>query len=649
MRTTIAALLAAMTLALGACGGGGGGTDESAQGCTPTMADPDACAPKLQLALIDGAGAATTQVWPDQSGTLRAVIKDGNGVPVPDIVVTFTSTDENGSFVPASGTALTGADGVAQVGLPAGPLAGAFTASASASVDGRALDSSVNYAVAFPVLTFGAMQINPSPLSAGGNASISVTVMNGDAPYMTPVAVSFTSSCVAAGKATMDAQVTTRNGVATASYSDKACAAIDTITASVTLGGATVTQTGALSVMSASAGSIKFVGTDTPNIALKGTGGVGRQEFAVLTFQVFDDTGHPAVGKGVDFAFSYPDHAEEVFGLELKPDHSTTDAEGKVTTTVFAGTMPTSVRVKPSITDAPAITTLSNLLVVSTGVPDQKHFSLSTVTGNCEGWNFDQLCSRVSVRMGDHFGNPVPDGTAVSFTAEGGTIDASCVTVSGACTVNLYSGNPRPNGGRVTVLAYALGEEDFFDADGDNVFDSGKGDSYTEKSPDIFRDDDESGAWTAGESCVGPNRSGDCATPGDGKYNGVLGIQSPETLYVSSQLVQVFSASQADIRFSTAHLTCSGDTAEIQVSVRDVNGNLMPAGTTISFTALFGLSSAPVVPNDIAVPNVVLAMNEPMLIPTYTATVGCAGGSGTLTATVTTPNKVVTYASIPIN
>jgi hypothetical protein len=36
-------------------------------------------------------------------------------------------------------------------------------------------------------------------------------------------------------------------------------------------------------------------------------------------------------------------------------------------------------------------------------------------------------------------------------------------------------------------------------------------------------------------------------------------------------------------------------------------------------------------------------------IPDYTVTVGCAAGGGTLTATVTTPNKVVTYASIPIN
>ncbi|MGM9490607.1 hypothetical protein [Ideonella sp. YS5] len=651
MRTMIAAVLAAVTLALSGCGGGGGGSDETAQGCTPTMADPDACAPKLQLVLTDAAGAETTQVSPDSAGVLRAVLKHGDGAPIPNVVVTFTSTDKGGAFVPASGTALTGADGVAQVGLPAGPLAGAFTVSASASVEGRALSSPVNYAVTFPVLTFSPIEISPSPLSAGGSASVSVTVMKGDAPYTTPLSVSFTSSCVNVGKATLDAQVTTRNGVATASYADMACAAVDTITASVTLGGATVTRSGDLTVMSASAGSIKFVGTDTPNIALKGTGGVGRQEFAVLTFQAFDDTGHPAVGKGVDFEFSYPSHAEDVFGLKLGPTHATTDADGKVTTTVFAGTIPTSVRVKPSISDSPDITTLSNLLVVSTGVPDQMHFSLSTETGNCEGWNFDQLCSRVKVVMGDHFGNPVPDGTAVSFTAEGGVIDPSCVTTTGTCTVELHSSNPRPAGARVTVLAFALGEEDFFDADGDNVYDAA-GDSYTEKSPDIFRDDNENAAWTAGEPCVGPNASGDCATPGNGQYDGVLGIPDPnkrQTLYVSSQLVQIFSASEADIRFSPAHLSCSGDTADFQVTVKDVNGNLMPAGTTISFTALFGIYSAPVVPNNIAVPNVVLAMGEPMLIPTYTATVGCAGGSGTLTATVTTPNKVVTYASIPIN
>ena len=32
------------------------------------------------------------------------------------------------------------------------------------------------------------------------------------------------------------------------------------------------------------------MGADTTNIALKGTGGAGRQEFSTLTFQVFDQT-----------------------------------------------------------------------------------------------------------------------------------------------------------------------------------------------------------------------------------------------------------------------------------------------------------------------------------------------------------------------
>lgn len=651
MRTTIATMLAALALALSGCGGGGGGSEQAVGGCTPTMANPDACAPTLQLTLTDSEGSDTTQVSPDSPGTVTASVKDGNGDPIPNVVVTFTTTDEEKVFVPASGTALTGVDGLAQVGMPAGPLAGAFTVSASASVDGRALISSVNYAVAFPALSLSALDIGPSPLSAGGNASVSVTVMSGGTPYTTPLSVSFASSCAAIGKATIDQQVTTRNGVATASYSDKACAAVDTVTASVTLGGTTVTQTGSLTVLAASAGSIKFVGADTPNIALKGTGGVGRQEFAVLTFQAFDDTGHPAVGKGVDFVFSYPPHgvSESVFGLKLSPEHATTNAEGKVTTTVFAGTIPTSVRVRPSISDAPDITTLSNLLVVSTGVPDQAHFSLSTQTGNCEGWNFDQLCSRVKAQLGDHFGNPVPDGTAVNFSVEGGFIGASCVTVAGVCEVDLLSSSPRPTDGRVTVLAYALGEENFFDANGDNAFNGS--DTFTDKSPDIYRDDDENGAWAAGEACVGPNTSHDCATPGDEQYNGVLGIHpSPQTLYVSAQLVQTFSTSDADIAFGTGHLICpAGGTADFQVTVKDLNGNLMPAGTKISFSALFGVFSAPVIPNDIPVPNVVLGLDDRPLIPNYTATVGCGGGSGTLTVTVTTPNKRETYASIPIN
>jgi hypothetical protein len=336
--------------------------------------------------------------------------------------------------------------------------------------------------------------------------------------------------------------------------------------------------------------------------------------------------------------------------------------------------MPTSVRVVASVRgSAPLITTVSNMLVISTGVPDQRHFSLSSAIGNCEGWNFNQPCSTITATLGDHFGNPVPDGTAVNFTTEGGIIDASCVTGSlpppgatpsgqstnsqvgpgsGSCSVLLRAGSPRPENGRVTVLAYAIGEEDFNDMNGNNVFDGG--DSYVDKSPDIFRDDDENGIWTPGEPCIGLNRNGLCSTPGDGNYNGVLRmpqVLAPQTLYVSAQLVQTFSGNDASASFAQTTAACSpGSTADVQVRLTDRNGNLMPAGTTIDFQTLFGTNGGIVTPASIKVPNVVLAVGETLIIPTYTVTVGCLAGIGKLMATVTTPNtKTITLASTAIN
>ena len=87
--------------------------------------------------------------------------------------------------------------------------------------------------------------------------------------------------------------------------------------------------------------------------------------------------------------------------------------------------MNTPVRVTATIRGtSPAVTSTSDQLVISTGIPDQNSFSLSTSIFNVEGANFDgcpsNIGSTVSVCLGDHFNNPVPDGTAVSFTAEGG-------------------------------------------------------------------------------------------------------------------------------------------------------------------------------------------------------------------------------------
>jgi hypothetical protein len=488
-----------LALGLSACGGdsdpvacNSGNADVNAilnpDGCpesTP-IAGVDLASLTLSLSLTDASGAAMTSVAPGQNGTLQAWVKDSKGSAVPNVAVTFITSDKTGVFVPTSGTALTDASGVARVGLAAGTQAGAFTVTAGAAVGDKATSGAVGYSVAFPALSLSALNITPATLSAGGNASVSVTVSSGSAPYAPPLSVSFTSPCIAAGKAAIGSPVLTQSGVAAASYTDKGCGVADIITASVAFGGATVTKTGTINVLPAAAGSIKFVSADTTNIALKGTGGFGRQEFSTLKFEVSDITGNKVAGTLVDFKFSDSNTGTTVGGLTLNPSSASSAADGTVTTLVTAGTIPTSVRVVATVHgSAPLLTTLSNILVISTGVPDQKHFSLATEIGNCEGWNVEQTCSIVTATLGDHFGNPAPDGTAVNFTTEGGVIDASCVTGSlltpppdllpagstptgqttnskvgpgsGTCTVLLRASNPRPAGGRVTVLAYALG------------------------------------------------------------------------------------------------------------------------------------------------------------------------------------------------
>lgn len=666
------------------------------------MAEPLKCSSTMSLALTAASGGGATKlVSPASPGTLLATIRKWDGTPLADTLVTFSSTDFTAGMVPAAGTALTDANGVARIGLQAGTRVGAFTAAASATVAGSTLQASTPYVVSFPALALGPLGINPSPLSAGGNAAVSVTVLSDGQTYTPPLQVRFSSPCASAGKATIGSPVTTQNGVARASYTDKGCGVPDTITASVTLGESTVTQDGTVIVQTAAAGSISFTSSDTTNIALVGTGGAGRQEFATLRFKVYDSTGTPLSGAPVNFTFADRNGSQVTSttgGLALHPANATTDDKGEVTTLVSGGTIPTSVRVKASVPGT-QLTTLSNVLVVSTGVPDQKHFSLSTETGNCEGWSLDQdECSIVTVRMADHFGNPVPDGTAVNFSVEGGNVEASCITGtlltvtspkdqstnsrlgsgSGACSVRLRSANPRPDEpyiapdalkpgqisrrGRVTLMAWALGEEDFTDVNGNNRCDgcdttsSAAGAEFTpaqDKRPDIYRDDDESRSYTAGEPCVGPNGSGKCDTPADGRYNGVLRTPlapatAPST-YISGQLVQIFSGSEAFITFEQDKVDCSaGGTAPVKFRVRDVNGNPMPAGTTIGLTALYGVSTAPVIPGTITVNNYVLGVGDPTPQPLYEAAVGC-GGRGTLIVTVTTPvRKVETTATLPI-
>jgi hypothetical protein len=738
-----------LTALLASCGGGGSASSDCTNidptrnpnlpGCpavtpTPTPGTPGTPAitmMPLTLTLSDQSGAATTTVSAATPGVLQTVVRDSTGALLANATVSFTSTDDTMQFVPASGSALTDSAGVARVTVQAGSQAGAFTANAIAVKGTLAATGSLGYSASFPTLSLSAMTISPSPLSAGGTASVSVTVQSGAAAFAPVQMVSFSSPCSLAGKATLSSPVATVAGVATTSYIDKGCGASDTITASTALGGATTSQTGTVQVMTAAAGQIAFVSATPQNIALLGTGGPGRQESSTVVFKVMSASGGPISGVVVDFTLFGVPVQTGTGGIVISPASASTGADGTVSTTISAGTVNTPVRVLATVRGlVPVVTSVSDQLVVSTGIPDQDGMSLSTEIYNVEGAEYDGCASgvgsQVRVSLSDHFRNPVPDGTAVSFTTEGAVIAASCRTglimkimngvetwekgEPGVCSVSFCSASPRALDGRLTVLAYVLGEESYIE-DPNLPFSINRYDP-SESFMDLCEPIRDSGAIMNGDAntTIKDSRSSACRLPvlgeeyidtngdgqynirGDGLYNGVLNMdpltgrtsannRSP-TVHVRRSLVQVLSTSKAAITTSSTDpvqlAVCSTSTPFINtpvpftLAIRDLNptifpgntlaGNILPAGTEITISVsngtIAGGEASYIVANtnDSSQANwtrTVLIRSDALQIESA-ATPGTylcndIAKSGTLNVRVVTPMGVVTTRSFGVN
>ncbi len=458
----------------------------------------------------------------------------------------------------------------------------------------------------------GAIDVAVPSLAAGGSTSLTVTFVTSvdgtvGSLYTEPVDVTFSSNCLASGLANINggpgATASTDTGILTVTYGASGCAGDDVITATSTVDGQVLSANGTVNVAGAAVGSIEFVTATPTKIGLKGTGGAGISETSTVTFKVVDSTGGPVAGAEVDFSLS-----TLVGGIDWSPKTGViSGADGSVQTVVTSGTVATSVRVTATVV-ATAIATQSSQLVVTTGIPDQNSVSLAVSCHNVEGLDLDGTQVDVTVRMSDRFNNPVPDGTGVTLTTEGGSIAGSCFTEttsteSGVCSVNWTSSNPRPINGRSTLLASAIGEESFNDINGNGYFDDF--DSWDDLD-EAYLDANENVAYDFGEVFVDFNQDF-TYTAGDGQFNGLLcggpGIPgdpsdtmgrcnlTQQTLTVSQSNIIIMSGSNAVISDDQGgSLTGTGS---VNFYVRDVNGQPMPAGTTISAETSNGTITAP--------------------------------------------------------
>ena len=472
-RAAVCVLLVAMATA---CGGGGGsaGTTGAGAGTSGGGGSTAVAASVLALSLLDGTNTAISTLSGGQVGVLRAKFTDSKGVVIPNAVVKFTASDATlVQFTPSSGSALTDSAGIAVINVK--PIdftsAGALSVSAVAAQDTRTATGSINLGVGAAPLVVGTLAFVPAPvgvLPAFSTAVLGVPVSSNGQPVTTAPGLTLSSLCAGDGAATLVAGGIS-SGVVAVTYTNKGCTrGADTITAAIGNSSKSIS----LDVGSANIGTVNFISSNLAgtSLVLKGTGGVGRKEAALLTFKVVDQSGTGLAGVTVSFTAT-----TTTGGLTVLPTQATTDSTGNVTTSVLSGTIPTPVRVQAQATrNGSTISGISDSLTISTGLPIQKAMSMSVDKLNIEGLEYDGTPASITIRMADQYGNPVSDNTTVNFVSEGGAVGTSaqgaCQTINGNCTVPIISQNFRPLNGRVTVLAYAQGIEDFIDSNGDGQY-----------------------------------------------------------------------------------------------------------------------------------------------------------------------------------
>jgi hypothetical protein len=501
-------------------------------------------------------------------------------------------------------------------------------------------------------------------LSARGSTQLTlVHVDESESLNDSPLIVSFASLCAAKGKASFrdsdDQKITSAalvNGRVIVTYKDEGCGETDTITATSAFQGKVLSAQSQLDIARDTVQSIQYISATPEQLSLKGTGG---SESSTLVFEVIGSTGHVVQGADVELSLnsdlggaclSTSSISECTKSLVLK-----SDANGKVNVLVHAGTIASPVGVTAKDL-ASNIYTASNMLSISTGIPDQNSFSLSLSNFNPHAWESNEPQVTVNARLADAFNNPPPVGTTISFWTDGGSIQPSCQTdKDGACNVQWFAGEPRPAGGLATILAFAQGNESFIDTNGDGYYEQGV-DKFTamDDLPEAFLDRNKNSMFDLSEEeFIDFNKNG-VYDESDGKYNGVLckdestnGCTKTGVTVRRSSLLAMSSSLVGRISFTTPLTISENETKTFTLIVSDQNGNSLPSGSSITIEnneaqtnveARMHLSTV----NEKSDPSA----NEFNVIISHKK--GSPAPTGNITVVVTTPNRV-TSDSFSIN
>ena len=599
--------------------------------------------PVLRLSL------SSTSVSAAVPATVTATLTDSRGVAVAGQVVTFSVVRALGRTNVS--TALTDTTGRAVVLLsPASSSsAGADEITATARYAGTDLSASQGFQVQATNATIVSFT-GPASMSAYGQDTLTITLTG--AAVDSPVKLSVSSSCAAAGKATVSpATVSATSNTVALQYRDNGCGAVQpSDLLQVVIDGTSTARQLTLPIAAPSAVSLAFISATPEQIFLKGS---GFTESSIVTFEVRDAAGNPLPNRVVELRLQTGAGGVTMEGRAVEsvdppsadPFTQTSNALGRVSVRVNSGTQPTPVRIHAKL-QGQTIATVSSNLSVGIGLPSQLNFSMSQQTINIEGYNVDNVPNTYTLIAADRSGNPVPVGTAINFVAEGGQVEFTkqIQQLSGIsqATSNFVSAQPKPVDGRVTVVAYALGEESFIDKNGNNTYDTGE---EFQDLGNIFKDRNYDGLFDSTlDEFIGVNLSGNtstaCVPPTtvaifgltaytpsvpatcDGKWTGSGQIyvrRAVETVLSTSAARPLWAGDDSRVSYANSTLPMQTGPSTAQVAnLHEAGGDtICNAGTSGSFRLLAadanpGLLTSPSADRSLQASYIVLPRFNPM-------------------------------------
>lgn len=611
-----------LTAALVACGGGGGNPGTSSGSSGSGGSSGGTTSPTISLTLADSSGAALAVNAINKSANYYAkvVLKNAAGAVLPNQLVKLSTDYTVATLAGNSSDATSLTDGNGAVSVLIGPLTltttGAATLTASASVNGTTLTSSLNFSTSASNVSLANLTATPAAIGALETSAVTVVAgVNGSAS--SGVVVNFVASC---GAFSPPSVTSTSNGLASSTYQSASGCGSSTVTVTASASGATpLSKT--IPVSAARAANIVYTSA-TPALMYVSSAASGSKT-SIVKFQVLDSAATGLASQSVKFNLSSASIASGVkFSLSGTTSTSeqtvTTDSSGYASIAVASGTLPTPVSLTAVLASDSTVTAASLGLVVTTGAATQNSASLSATKLSIEALNTDGVTSSLTMRIADRMGNPVPNGTPINFVASHGSVTGSCLTTttngSSGCTVTYTSQGSRPaNGnGRVAILAYLDGEESFIDSISGTVNMWDAGETFYDVGT-LYMDANENGVWDSGEQTFPGGSTGNvsCINPIN-TYPAIVG--TCDGTWSSS--IRVRQQTIITLATSAAVLTQEGGRSltGFTVFIHDANGsanangnnpslNAMPTGTTVSASIATSGASCSVIA---ASPNVVV-------------------------------------------